>query len=672
MALPPRCGSGETAGAPEARDDFPNVLVQERLRHHPIHAVRPHLVDLDLDPPAGHQDNRHGRGRAAFTAFATCHPDMPGIGEVSHHQVEGALPRNWARPGNAVVAPATTSWCCCRRISSNVSPDERLVVDDERRGTSRCPPADRAGPGAHARRRAPGRRGGTSFPRHAGHRDRRLVAADDAVGDGQAEPGALDRLRGEERIEAAGLHLLVHAVPGVGARSITRPASTRGRERERAPARHRVDRVEHEVGEHLAQLGRAARDQGGRGEVLLDVDDRAVRLGLRLPRRARVSSSTSSMIRLRSTSSSTSSMRTRVNSWMRRTVCAPSCAVCSMSSSERIGSGSSARASRSCVRPRIAASMLLKSCATPEAISPRARSFATGRAVPGCVGAPPGRASPRPRGPVPLRRAARSGSPPPPATSACRRGLVRVVQRAAVAATDRQHAQQPVTQHDRESAERASPMAKQDVARHDLSVPFHLNVEPRLAPLGHHPHAALAEQQTVGRLGPDLRRPVEGPSEQDALRLVGQPDGRQRRVAEHPGGTGDLVQDVLQPERRGHRPIHAIQALEPLDVSARRVVEPSVLDGDRRERSERGQGLHLAGGRLVSLPPIRRQAAERRALRQDRNRQDGPVALVLDQSAHRGNPGRSPPRECRGSRRDGARPPTVPRSRRQGARPSPA
>ena len=69
------------------------------------------------------------------------------------------------------------------------------------------------------------------------------------------------------------------------------------------------------------------------------------------------------------------SRRTRVNSWIWRTVWAPSSAACSTIASQRWNVGSSSLRWRSCTRPRITARTLLKSCATPEAISPSARSF---------------------------------------------------------------------------------------------------------------------------------------------------------------------------------------------------------------------------------------------------------------------------------------------------------
>ena len=78
---------------------------------------------------------------------------------------------------------------------------------------------------------------------------------------------------------------------------------------------------------------------------------------------------------LRSTATKGWSSRIRVNSCSRRTVCAPSRAARSMTWIHRRSCGSCSRWSVSWARPRIDASRLLKSCATPEAISPSARSF---------------------------------------------------------------------------------------------------------------------------------------------------------------------------------------------------------------------------------------------------------------------------------------------------------
>ncbi len=83
------------------------------------------------------------------------------------------------------------------------------------------------------------------------------------------------------------------------------------------------------------------------------------------------------MTRFMSTGANGRMLRVRVNSWMRRTVWAPSCAACRMRVRLWATSGDCWRASRSSLRSITIASKLLKSWATPAAISPRARSRST-------------------------------------------------------------------------------------------------------------------------------------------------------------------------------------------------------------------------------------------------------------------------------------------------------
>ncbi len=90
--------------------------------------------------------------------------------------------------------------------------------------------------------------------------------------------------------------------------------------------------------------------------------------------RPRVISSTSSSTVFKFTGRKSRSVRKRVNSWMRWTVAAPSCAAFSMMRRPRRISSSCTRRASSCARARIAPSTLLKSWATPLAISPSARN----------------------------------------------------------------------------------------------------------------------------------------------------------------------------------------------------------------------------------------------------------------------------------------------------------
>ena len=128
---------------------------------------------------------------------------------------------------------------------------------------------------------------------------------------------------------------------------------------------------------------------------------------------------------------------------------------------------------------------------------------------------------------------------------------------------------------------------------------------------------------------------MERAAHEDAFGLVGEPGGRERRVAQGPGCPGDLVENVVQPQRGGHRAIHVTEPLEPLDLMARRVVEPRVLDRHRGQCGQGRQRLYFRGGGLVRFPPVGRQAAKGRALRENRHGQGGPVPLVLDQPPDR-------------------------------------
>ena len=74
-------------------------------------------------------------------------------------------------------------------------------------------------------------------------------------------------------------HLLRHADAGVGHGDddVAVIAAARVRMRQRAALRHRVDRVQDEVGDDLVQLGRAAHDDGHRAELELELQREAAR-----------------------------------------------------------------------------------------------------------------------------------------------------------------------------------------------------------------------------------------------------------------------------------------------------------------------------------------------------------------------------------------------------------
>ena len=99
---------------------------------------------------------------------------------------------------------------------------------------------------------------------------------DDAVGDGETEPGAGSHLLGgEERIEDALLQPLVDARAGVADEQIDHAFPDRGLDVDELPRRVRqgVARVGQEVDDHLLELDRVADDHRiFRAEIQLHLD----------------------------------------------------------------------------------------------------------------------------------------------------------------------------------------------------------------------------------------------------------------------------------------------------------------------------------------------------------------------------------------------------------------
>ena len=103
---------------------------------------------------------------------------------------------------------------------------------------------------------------------HAADVDLRAVAPHHAIDRGEAEAGPALALGGEERLHAAPPHLVVHADAGVGdrdldiagVRALVRRRQQLGAQRQGAAARHRVDRVQHQVDHGLADLALDAGD----------------------------------------------------------------------------------------------------------------------------------------------------------------------------------------------------------------------------------------------------------------------------------------------------------------------------------------------------------------------------------------------------------------------------
>ena len=103
---------------------------------------------------------------------------------------------------------------------------------------------------------------------HAADVDLCAVAAHHAIDRGEPEAGAALALGGEERLHAAPPHLVVHADAGVGdrdldiagVRALVRRRQQLGAQRQGAAARHRVDRIQHQIDQGLANLAFDAGD----------------------------------------------------------------------------------------------------------------------------------------------------------------------------------------------------------------------------------------------------------------------------------------------------------------------------------------------------------------------------------------------------------------------------
>src|SRR5438445_586684 len=159
-----------------------------------------------------------------------------------------------------------------------------LVVDDE------DPPlaarlADRPGHRLHhdlaRRRELDGER--RALAELALHVELGVVAGHDAVDDAEAEAGASLPLGGEERIEDALAHVFRHADARIADAAQDVIAVDGRAERHATALGHGVERVEHDVGERLAQLGRITRDDGSRPRLGHDLVVQAPRLGVVLP-----------------------------------------------------------------------------------------------------------------------------------------------------------------------------------------------------------------------------------------------------------------------------------------------------------------------------------------------------------------------------------------------------
>ena len=88
---------------------------------------------------------------------------------------------------------------------------------------------------------------------------------------------------GEKRFQAASARFLRHARARVGDPQAQFPVVQGSVNAQGAALRHGIDGVEDQIGEHLAQFGRIARQRGQLGCSALDIDLHAARPGLVLP-----------------------------------------------------------------------------------------------------------------------------------------------------------------------------------------------------------------------------------------------------------------------------------------------------------------------------------------------------------------------------------------------------
>ena len=174
------------------------------------------------------------------------------------------------------------------------------------------------------------------------------VALDDAVADEEAEARAVHALRREEGLEDARAHLLGH--PRAGVREEQRAGARRRRRQlidEPAARGHRVDGVDDEVDEDLAQLrGVAARVQSRASHLDRHVVAQAARARVVLPARARdLDGVAQKLAHVRPPRAPRPGVW-RAKERMRRTVAAASSAAVRMMSSPRATSSSRGRAAQ--------------------------------------------------------------------------------------------------------------------------------------------------------------------------------------------------------------------------------------------------------------------------------------------------------------------------------------
>ncbi len=142
---------------------------------------------------------------------------------------------------------------------------ERIVVDDEDRERTRGGGLVHDGlPRNRCCRQRRGERDphGRAPMQHAVDLQLRAVSSHHAVDHGEAEASAALALGREEGLQATPARFLVHADAGIRNFQLHRLARAASPHGQRAAVRHRVDRVEDEVGQRIANIA-FLREDGG-------------------------------------------------------------------------------------------------------------------------------------------------------------------------------------------------------------------------------------------------------------------------------------------------------------------------------------------------------------------------------------------------------------------------
>lgn len=105
------------------------------------------------------------------------------------------------------------------------------------------------------------------------------------------------------------------------------------------------------------------------------------------------------------------------------------------------------------------------------------------------------------------------------------------------------------------------------------------------------------------------RDELEGPGP-----IVGRPERSHRGIRELGHRPGDLAEQQIEVQRRGHELVQARERLEPPHPIGQPLVDPGAIDGDGRLVSERRQGLDLVRREVVAVMGGERQHADQPVL----------------------------------------------------------